>query len=99
MAKRRTKHWHISQWPLHEMIACHYCPFLKKNKSWHFFISQLSNYEHVDGCCHVVANRESDDEITHYSFRQNSMLEAHALFAALSMTAARCFNQMLLFRT
>ena len=32
MAKRRTKHWHISQWPLHEMIACHYCPFLKKNK-------------------------------------------------------------------
>ena len=69
-----------------------------KNKSWHFFISQLSNYEHVDGCCHVVANRESDDEITHYSFRQNSMLEVHALFAALSMTAARCFNQMLLCR-
>ena len=30
MAKRRTKHWHISQWPFHEMIACHYCPFLKK---------------------------------------------------------------------
>ena len=73
--------------------------FLKKNKSWHFFISQLSNYEHVDGCCHVVANRESDDEITHYSFRQNSMLETHALFAALSKTAARCFNQMLLCRT